>query len=212
MTNRFSMASSKQHHLTIDDFHAVVADIRTRFPHLAADDLFVLWFLRAYVTERESKASEAILGGAKDKGVDAILIDDAMRCVFVVQAKYRQSLGEVAEKRNDVVTLGEIAGKLSNASNEEFTRFTKSTDALVSKALLDARERILKRGYRLWVYFLTLGNVSNSIRDDAQSSIQTASCNVGIEIIDARRAVILLRDYLDGVAPPIPALDLEMGS
>lgn len=209
------MAKKKQtsvdnQQLTIDDFNAVVNDIRSRFPALSADDLFVLWFFRAYVTESESKAAEAVAGGAKDKGIDGIFVDDAMRCVFVVQAKYRKSLGQTTEKRPDVVSFAEIAFQLSNPSNEEFAKFAKTTHELVATRLKEARERVLKRQYRVWLYFFTLGNVSSSICDDAQSQVQSAPCDANIEVIDAKRATRLLRDYLDGVAPPIPALNLEM--
>jgi hypothetical protein len=47
-----------------------------RYPKLEVDDLFLLWFLGAYITENEEEAIKAITGGPKDKDVDAVLIDD----------------------------------------------------------------------------------------------------------------------------------------
>ena len=33
------------------DLHREIADLRERYPKLADDDLFVLWFLHAFVTD-----------------------------------------------------------------------------------------------------------------------------------------------------------------
>src|SRR4051812_14262957 len=95
--------ASKSGDISIEDFDAVVEDIRARFPRLSADDRFALWFLRAFVTDSEAHAADAVAGGARDKGIDAILIDDQAKCVFVVQAKYRKSLGKTSEKRADII-------------------------------------------------------------------------------------------------------------
>lgn len=205
-------SSSDEPKLSFRDFHDVVEELRSRFPNLSMDDRFVLWFLRAYITDKEEEAAKSVVGGSNDKGIDALLIDDAMRCVVVVQSKYRQSLGEVSEKRNDIVSLAEIAGQLSNKDEAKFSQFVASTHSLAADKLRKARDKVLSDDYRVWLYFVTLGNVSDRIREDAQSNVQNVPCNVSLEIIDASRAVTLLRDYLDGVAPPIPALDLEMES
>jgi hypothetical protein len=45
---------------TANDLKASLNDISERFPKLSKDDLFVLWFARAYITESEAKAAEAV--------------------------------------------------------------------------------------------------------------------------------------------------------
>ncbi len=52
-----------KHNLTWSDLNAEIDELRHRFPKLQDDDLFVLWFLRAYLTENESIAVEAVSGG-----------------------------------------------------------------------------------------------------------------------------------------------------
>jgi hypothetical protein len=47
---------------------------------------------------------------------------------------------------------------------------------------------------------------------EAQRIVRPANANVSFEVFDGRRIVLLLKDYLDGVAPPVPSLDLEMES
>ena len=39
------------HQMTLDHLKAELEEIATRYPNVNDDDLFVLWFLRAYVTE-----------------------------------------------------------------------------------------------------------------------------------------------------------------
>ena len=58
--------------------------------------------------------------------------------------------------------------------------------------------------------FVTLGKVSPTIRKHAVQKVKQSELDARIELIDWKRAVLLFRDYLDGVAPPIPTLDLEL--
>ena len=53
---------------------------------------FVLWFMLTnfFVSKDEKEARATITDGPRDKGADAVLIDDELRKVFVVQAKYHQ--------------------------------------------------------------------------------------------------------------------------
>ena len=47
--------------LTSDDFLSVLKDIGGRFPSLKHDDLFVLWFLRSYITDSEELTPQKLL-------------------------------------------------------------------------------------------------------------------------------------------------------
>lgn len=196
--------------MTIDELNATLEDIKSRFSSLAIDDVFVLWFLRAFITESEVAAANAVSGGATDKGIDAVLIDDAAKTIFVVQGKYHNSIGKAQTKRADVVSMAELPRQLCSANVGTFSEFVKTADGLVKSQLARARERIIERNYRVRLYFVTLGKVSNAIQSDADAHVRTSGTDVSLEVIDAKRVVTILRDYLDGVAPPIPTLDLEM--
>lgn len=198
--------------LTFADLKSAIRELGDRFPKLNDDDLFVTWFLRAYVTESEEKAVNAVTGGARDKGIDGLLIDDSARAVLIVQAKYRQQLSMKNESRNDVVGFAEVAQRLSEPNEKAFQEFLKDTDEFVADRLREARKKVLKRKYRVWLYFVTTGKVSPSARKDVHQLVRKADCDARIEIVDGKRAMLLFRDYLDGVAPPIPTLDLEMES
>jgi hypothetical protein len=69
---------------TVQDLKRELDQFQERYPRLAPDELFILWFLRARVTDKEQEAAAALTGVAKDKGIDAILIDDAAKMVFII--------------------------------------------------------------------------------------------------------------------------------
>jgi hypothetical protein len=84
---------------------------RDRFPTLGLDELFIVWFLRAFVTDSEDLAAHALTGVGKDKGIDAILIDDPTKMAFVIQGKYRQKFNHKAEGRTDILGFANLASQ-----------------------------------------------------------------------------------------------------
>jgi len=81
---------------------------------------------------------------------------------------------------------------------------------LVADRLPRARKRILDDSFRVLLYFVTLAKVSNTIRADAKSGLDDLSRLVAMEIIDSTHTAVVMRNYLDGVAPSIPACRLEI--
>lgn len=62
--------------LTENDLRRELSEFGDRYPKLGDDELFVLWFLRAFVTDSEPAATAALCGGPRGKGVDAVFIDE----------------------------------------------------------------------------------------------------------------------------------------
>ena len=196
--------------IVIGDLKQELQEIRERYPHLSADNLFVLWFLRAYVTETEAEAAKALTGGPNDKGLDALLIDNSARVVFLVQAKFRQEFGQKNETLSDVSAFADLAAIVCSADDDLVQRFLEDASPVTAERLRTARRKTRKDKYRVWLYFVTLGKVSPTIRKHAVQKVKQSELDARIELIDWKRAVLLFRDYLDGVAPPIPTLDLEL--
>jgi hypothetical protein len=196
--------------LTYGDLNAQLKDLGTRFHQLSEDEKFIVWFLRAYLTDSEQQAVDALSGGSRDKGIDAILIDDAAKAVFIVQAKYRAKLAGTAEKRQDVIAFAHLAVEIADPDTAAFKQFLQGASATAAMALRRTRSKVVTHGYRCLLYFVTSGNVSSSTERDARSAMRTAKCDASLEVLAGRRLLVLLSDYLDGVAPPIPMLDLEM--
>jgi hypothetical protein len=204
------LAAKKDSAITISDFSETVKEIRSRFPHLKPDDVFVLWFLVAYLVEDEDQAAKALVGGVGDKGIDAIWIDETTKAIFIVQAKFRETLGKKAEHRNDVLGLLDVARHLGQTDDHKFKNHLDKMEPLVAARLPSARKRFLDDSFRVLLYFVTLGKVSSTIRNDAKSNLDDLSRLVAMEIIDSTHITVVMRNYLDGVAPSIPACSLEI--
>ena len=196
--------------ITFQDFDDAIKDLGSRFPRLTDDDLFTLWFLMARVTADEEEAYKSLVGASNDKNIDAISIDENARAVFIVQTKLRQHLGKHVEKMNDVGGFADVIRHITSADDSEFKSLLKNIDPLVEKRVREARERIVAREYKASLHYVTLGRVSDAVRENAKQRLRLAKCRATLEIVDCKQAENVLTDYLDGVAPPIPALDLEM--
>jgi hypothetical protein len=197
----------------LDDLTRELKEWGRRFPALRDDALFVAWFLRAYVTDDERTAVDAVTGGAGDKGVDAVLVDDKVKAVFVVQGKLRQSLMKGAEGRGDVLGFAQLAHTLSS-DDGEWESYTKKIAPEARHRLETARERLINRDYRLHLCFVTTGRISEALVTEARRKVRSAPTNCDdlpqLTALDGREVMALLREYLDGVAPPVPALDLAV--
>src|SRR5438309_1118813 len=95
--------------VTEKDLKNEIADMQERYPRLQDTELFVAWFLKCFVTEKEEDAIAALVGGPRDKSLDAILIDESARTVFVIQGKYRQRTNGALEHRTDVTAFADLA-------------------------------------------------------------------------------------------------------
>ncbi len=197
--------------LTERDLGRELDEFKERYPKLSDDELFVLWFLRAFVAEDEGSAASALCGGPRDKGIDAVLIDDAARIVFMVQGKYRHKVAAKAERREDVTGFAQLAADLCG-DGPAFVSLCKDLSPEVSRRLDEARTRIRKRGYGLHHYYVTLGKCSGALRDEATRIVRAADAATVFEIFEGKRIMLLLADYLDGVAPPVPSLDIAIES
>jgi hypothetical protein len=204
------MAARRALDARFPDLRGEVAEVQARFPQLADDDCFCAWFIHAYLVESEDQAVGAVTGAAKDKGIDAIWIDENADRVFVVQGKYRQSLSAKAESRNDLLQFASLAHVLLGDS-KAFSDFLRDVDPLVGDKAKIARERCLARRYKLDLYYVTTGRCSAALEREARARAgQGTGGRAALSVFDGRRVVGVLDDYLDGVAPPVPSADLPL--
>lgn len=194
--------------VTEKDLKNEIQDMRERYARLQDSDLFVAWFLKCFVTESENEAIAALVGGPRDKSLDAIFIDDPARAVFLIRGKYRQKAGKALEHRSDVTAFADLANAFGD--DAAFSSLLKGLDAAAASKVQEARQRVKRRDYRLQLYYVTLGRCSSVLRDEADRIVRQAHAAAKMEVIDGHRVLRLLSDYLDGVAPPVPLLDLEI--
>jgi len=142
----------------LEDLSGQIKRLEERYPHLSREERFALWFQSANITNDDEAAASSLTGAPKDKGMDAIHISETAKTVFITQSKYRTGKGTKRnESPNDVLALPQIARALRSTS-ELYRRFTAELDPLVVDKLTGARERVLKRRYRLVLYYVTTKN------------------------------------------------------
>ena len=198
--------------LDLADLKREIDDLKDRNPRLELHELFVAWFLRAFVTADEQSAINGLCGGARDKDSDAILIDDNSRQVFIVQGKYRGKIMEHSEKRPDVMSFANLSADLSG-DDKQFQVLGKKISPEVYDRLKKARDKIIKKEYKLRLFYVTTGKASGALKEEAAKSVKNIKeCDAEFEFIDGNRVLALLDYYLRDVAPPVASMDLVMES
>jgi hypothetical protein len=187
--------------------------LRDQYLHLLDDDLFVLWFVFAFVTGGREAATDSLTGSSNEKGIDAVHLDHEAKLVTLVQGKYRKALMKTGEKRADVIAFAAITQQLAG-DDADFQILIANLEGGALEKVKRARRAILERGYRLNLHYATLGKCSESIAEDARRmarSVEIPSEHVPrLAVLDGRQVLAVLADYLDGVAPPVPSIELRV--
>jgi hypothetical protein len=183
-----------------------VRHVILRNPQLAPDSAFCMWFVHAFVTGDEDAARRSLVGGSRDVGIDALHCDTAGKQVYLVQSKYRTAPKPVAEKRNDV--LGFVAvGQYLLGDSKNFSALQANANASVRDRLQQARYHVLTNGYGLRLLYVTTGVVAEGLKDEAN---QRCGDEFRLSFHCRPDIVRLQADYVEGVAPPVPLLDLPV--
>jgi hypothetical protein len=198
-----------QNTATVVDLHRQIVRMREAYPKLKNHELFVLWFVNAMVTENIVQAADALTGNSKDKGADAILVDDRAKAAFVFQGKYHKAINGGTEKRSDVLAFAQLAQTL-HGNDGEFRILRREIDPRVHQKLGEVRECLKKKDYRLKLFFVTTARCTPTLVADADQICRRADGPTDIEVVDGRRVLVRLYDYLIGQAPPPPAMDLPL--
>ncbi len=182
-----------------------LGDLRDRYPNLKDDELFVLWFLTAYVADDPDTAASALVGGSKDKSVDAVLIDHESDRVAIVQGKY-STVGKAAEGRSDVIAFADLADVM--ADDDRFATWLQDSAPAARERMKAARQAVTKMQYALRLFYVTTRSVSAALRGEAEKRARTGTTH--LSIFNRSDVLSLLRDYIDGVAPPVPMVELPI--
>jgi hypothetical protein len=188
-----------------------IRQIRAEYPNLRDDSAFVLWFLRAYVADSEEMARGSLTGDTSDKGIDAILMDHGARQVHLVQGKYRLSLGECNEKRNDVLDLANKA-LMPWATQDEQRHFYSRLSPITKRKFQELVRCVRNDRYTMSLYYVTTGRCSSTIRNEARERARRAEGNIQLSILDWVNVSDIFKDYLEGIAPGVPSLVLRIDS
>ncbi|HEX9340498.1 MAG TPA: AIPR family protein [Thermoplasmata archaeon] len=194
-----------------DDLKKDLTEIGTANPRLKADERFVLWFLKAFLCEDEAEAAQCLTGGSHDKGIDAVVVDEDLKQVSVIQGKFHEGIGEVAEKRSDVISFSQLASTFFGPK-KALDAFYDEIDPLVRAKVEKAVERLRKRNYSLQLYYVTTGRCSNGLTSEAMLNARYSDGPAQLDLVGGHDVLRIFTDYLDGVAPPVRELDFPLES
>jgi ADP-ribosylglycohydrolase len=100
--------------LTPKDLEREINDLRDRFHALGDHELFVAWFLRAFVTEDELAAVDSLTGEAGDSGY-AVKSLEAALWAFHDAKDFREAVLRAVNLGDDADTTGAVCGQLAGA-------------------------------------------------------------------------------------------------
>src|SRR5207249_196308 len=146
---------------------------------------------------------QALTGGAADKNIDAVYVNDDARAVFVIQAKYRVGPKPKAESRDSLLAFAHVSKTLLGDA-DHFEEQIDRTNPGLYKTLKKVRRLLVERAYRLVLQFVTTGHVSKGNRIDAERSLARGAVN--LDVYDRAKLLTIAADYTEGAAPPLPSL------
>lgn len=195
--------------LDIKDLRREVGEIRDKYPMFTNEDCFVMWFLRAHCCPDFDAAKNSLVGGPKDKRIDAIYIDDKSRSVFLVQGKFRRQLNQGLEPKAEVVGFAGLAKALLT-QEDAFEAFVEDMHDLARDRLREARKRLREREYRLHLRYVTTGRCSRNVINEAEALVRYYKRWASFGVITGTAVIDLLDDYLVGIAPTIPEVAMTV--
>ncbi len=183
---------------------------------LRPDDAFVCWFLRAYILDSEDVAKAALTGDNDERGIDAVYVDDSAQVVHILQGKFHGKIGGHTDPWSQMEQFTNWA-KLLYGARQTFSVAVAGIDPIAAKKLREARNRLVERdGYRLVMYWVSTGKASATTVTNAETAVRTQGVATGrrarFEFLGGTRILELLHDYLYGVAPVVPVLELPAAS
>lgn len=192
--------------MSMSELRSELRDLQEIRPELKEPELFVMWFVMAALGESDPEAAAAALcGGAGDKGVDAIYVDHDSGTVSLVQGKF--SISEKGtESLSEVVAFASLSPTLLD--DEKYKAWRLKAMPTADARMKDARKLVLSRSYKLNLYYATTRGCTPAT--ELQARRLAHAPNVQFVVYQRRDVDRLIRDYLDGVAPPIPRVELPI--
>jgi hypothetical protein len=183
---------------------------------LREDDAFVAWFLRAYILDDEGKAKASLTDDSGERAIDAIFVDDSAQVVHMVQGKLHGQINKHLDTAAHVQEFTDWADRLYGA-DVDFQAAISGIAPIAHSKLKEARNRLVERhGYRLVMYWVSTGRASKTTIENAEKDVRRVGVSSGrrgrFEFIGGTRVLELLHDYLYGVAPVVPMLELPVSS
>jgi len=185
----------------------ILADLQDQFPLFKIPQLFIVWFLEAKYGVEVNKAQEMVTDGPRDKGVDAVFVDDQHQKVYVIQSKYSdRSSG--SQKKEEMFHTASIARILCDGDDDYLDGWLKSARSHVQDAMRTAYDRIWYRDYKLEMIFVTCHKVSDALVKDVRREFRKIR-DAKVSVVSRTEVLHLAEQYFDGEVPAIEKITIK---
>lgn len=133
------------------------------------------------------------------------LIDHESDRVAIVQGKY-STIGKATESRSDVIAFADLADVMAN--DDRVATWLQDSAPAARERMKAARPAVTKKQYALRLFYVTTRSVSAALRAEGEKRARRGTTQ--LSIFHRGDVLSLLRDYLDGVAPPVPMVELPI--
>lgn len=198
------------------NFTELINEIRSigKRLRLKDDGAFIFWFINSHIVDREQIIKESLTGkeGGQggEKNIDAIYIDYKAEQVNIIQGKFHTTEGK-REKRNDVLSFTELAYKVGEKKST-LGKFLHELDPIVKRKFEEAVKIIKEKKFKLNLFYVTTGECSKTILDEAKEKIRYAPVNAEVFIKTYNQVMSLYRRYVEDIVPSIPDMTLTIAS
>lgn len=114
---------------------------------------FIYWFIEVVFGLSHSQILNSICDGSRDKGIDAVIIDDRELNVIIIQSKYERSGRQAQIKDNEIKLFATVKSYFDSrrSLNAAINKGNKVTKRLMKNAF----DAIRKNSYTLELLFIT---------------------------------------------------------
>ena len=190
---------------TVISLESIITDL-ARENHLTKENAFTLWSLLAFIVPDLPSARKALVNGPRDKGLDAIFVDFTSEMVHLVQSKLRST--PRAETRSEAISFAGLS-RLSHSPKSKYDAYFSKLRSQTAEALCHALKAINDRSFQLTLWLISTGRWSPTLRDDANAELDG---DARLEFRDGMQCKSAIANYILGIAPQIPAIDLSVAA
>ena len=166
--------------------------------------------MKCFVATPRASRGMPLVGGARDKSLDAIHIDEAAPRYSLSRASIAKKVnGGSGEKRSDVLAF---ADSPAASQTMEAYRSYRRVSPLPPRARRGGPQAHQVARLPPSTLFRHDRAMQRTPREGGREPRAPGWAHADIDIIDGKRVLRLLSDYLDGVAPPVPLLEIELES
>jgi len=178
--------------------------------NLKPSDAFAYWFCQAALLhpDNEQEIRASLCGAAYDKNIDIVAWSAISEEVYVVQTKYRDSLGQKGESPNDMTAFANIAGAFAQRTEAKLDAQFQDANADVRDRFKRAWRLIHKERYALHLIYVSTGKFAKKSLEQAQGIVEASGLQAELTAYDGFDCCRIFLGF-ENLVPAIPFVTID---